>query len=375
MIYKGNNRNLTIEPYEPCPCHLDKKFKFCCYQKAKKDTSAPMAKGFSLGRVNHLIREFYAATDFRTCFAFENNQCSGPIKNAHSLQNNRILNVICENGHLYYFKPEVVDSGPTSVIKKVGKNDASTFFGFCDFHDTELFKPIELFDYTGDIQQKFLFAFRALAVEMHKKLRQLENVKRMFAQRPRIMLDPQFVYMYRVAMSDVNDHQIEYELFKQGFQNGDYTGVRTIHRELQYGVKFAACSSFTVRYDINGKVMNDTFSTKNDRMPSIFLNIYPTPQGTTNILISYLNIDSEVYQNYFNSLDALDDQKLTKYLNYLVIENTENVFFTPSYIESLSENERKSFERSYNSSMNVLERASLLAEGNYYKFDLFNLAP
>ena len=40
---------LKIEAYEPCPCGSEKKFKFCCYSKAK--ASQPKNKITQLGEL------------------------------------------------------------------------------------------------------------------------------------------------------------------------------------------------------------------------------------------------------------------------------------------------------------------------------------
>ena len=43
-------------------------------------------------------------------------------------------------------------------FKKMSRNKASTFFGFCDYHDTEVFKPIELVPYQNTPERHFLMA-------------------------------------------------------------------------------------------------------------------------------------------------------------------------------------------------------------------------
>lgn len=378
MIYTGENRNLKIEAYEPCPCHPEKKFKFCCYDKARKDNSESRIKEkMNIGRVNHFLRTAYAGTDYKTCFGFDSEKCQGTIKSAHTIQNNRILDRLSDAGHLYYFTSEVVREGepPEAIIKKISRNDASAFFGFCDYHDTELFKPIELKEYIGEPIQDFLFAFRSLALELHRKNRWLSTIINMFSERPRVMLDKQFVYLYRVAQADVKDHLTEYNNFKDSYLSNKFDILRTIHRRLSFEVKFATSASFAVQFNLSGDKINDIFNLTVERIPSVYITVYPTKTGNTDIIISHLKMDDSIYKDYLESLEALEDEKFLKYLNYLIIESTENVFFSPSYIESLSEGERQSLVRSYNSSLNTLEKLDLISTDNYYKFNLFNLAP
>lgn len=51
---------------------------------------------------------------------------------------------------------------------KTGRKKATTFTGFCDYHDSKIFSPIENEDYVEENkEQEFLFAYRALAYEHH----------------------------------------------------------------------------------------------------------------------------------------------------------------------------------------------------------------
>jgi len=117
-----------------------------------------------------LSKEFsklYRECKFKKCVFPDQSQCSEKVIKAHSIQKNKILKHIAENGML-------ISSGIESILftkefKKIGVSSASTFFGFCNYHDTILFSEIENKDYVGNIEQKFLHAYRACALEYVKK--------------------------------------------------------------------------------------------------------------------------------------------------------------------------------------------------------------
>lgn len=92
MIFTGNAKNLKIEAYELCPCGSGKKFKFCCYKKAKTFDMESLKKyqHYSDSRLNHEIQKYWEDTDFSTCFGFDQENCRGTIKSAHSIQNNEV---------------------------------------------------------------------------------------------------------------------------------------------------------------------------------------------------------------------------------------------------------------------------------------------
>lgn len=376
MIYTGNNKYLKFDPYEPCPCHPEKKFKFCCYPKAKEKKSKERLNNFSLGRINYEMKRELARTDYKTCFAFDKESCQREIKKAHSIQRNRILNRISIDGHVYQFTYEVTNEGegnlPKTKLKKESWNKVSTFFGFCDYHDTELFRPIEVRDYIGEEIQDFLFAFRALALEMHKKTRFLTSVRNGFEEDPRLLLDPGRVYLYRAAQLDVAYNLRNYEYFKENYESGNFGILKTIYRRLSYEVNFAASASFSVKFDLDGKQIVEPYNLQLEIIPIIFINIYPTQDGQSNIIMSYPLVYKSYYESYFNALEELSEEQFLEYLNFLIIEKTENVYFSPKYIESLNAKEKRSLEQSFLSTIRPSQRLELIIKGNYYNFNLFD---
>ena len=108
----------------------------------------------------------------KSCFAVDNN-CSDNIVKAHSIQNNRILTRIADNGEVIQLKEDIGDEGFGIAPRLVGRRVASVATNFCGMHDTSIFLPIEQRDFApGDLEQEFLFAYRAFAREYHAKLEQ-----------------------------------------------------------------------------------------------------------------------------------------------------------------------------------------------------------
>jgi hypothetical protein len=372
MIFIGDNKNLKIEPYEPCPVHPENKFKFCCYKKAKEEPwNKLMDSRFTDGRVNFITQSHWESTDYHVCFGFDKNNCSGPIKSAHSIQNNRILNRISVGNHVYRFKANAKLDGVSAVLDKISKNKASTFFGFCDYHDSKIFGPIELEEYTGKDIQNFLFAFRSFSLEYHKKTRQLQNVTNIFEKQPRTMLNPEVVYLYKIAQLDVRDYEKDYEVLKSNYLDGRFNCFNTIFRQIDFEVPFAACATFTVENDLFGNRLNDIYNTSSDiKIATLHISVYPI-DGKSNIIISHHKNDEVVYSRYFDQLQSLDQEHLLNYLNHLLIFSTENIYLSPSFIENLTEDQRESLEKSFAASFQPLQAIELIGEGKYFDFNLF----
>lgn len=370
MVQLGfKERDFKLDPYESCPCGSNKKYKFCCYQKARSSKPKDYSE-YSASRMSHVISKHWNNTDFKCCFAADKDNCTSIIKDAHSIQNNRILNRISEDGHLYTIDSDFSSGVPDAVFKKISRNKASTFFGFCDKHDTELFKPIEQFPYIGTEEQNFLFAFRSFASEYHKKIRALENMRNLFKEHPYLLLESSAVRTYKVAKIDVEDYKHNYNLLTGYIDAKDFSSLRSFSKEIGFEVNFAASSFFAVAKDFKGNVLNDIYDLDIEIMPEIYINIFPV-EGKTHIILSYDKKYDYMYQSYFKQLEEADVEDLLRHISYLIIEYSENIYFKPSWIDRLSEKKRKSILESYKSSFMPLKKLELMYKSNYYNFNLF----
>lgn len=96
--------------------------------------------------------------------------CQGGIIKSHSLQKNGVLSLIARGSHVYTFlsqKNMSSDSLAKPALLSVGK--ASTFTGFCHFHDNNTFLPLESCTFQSTQQQTVLLSYRALCLELFKK--------------------------------------------------------------------------------------------------------------------------------------------------------------------------------------------------------------
>lgn len=89
--------------------------------------------------------------------------CSGPIVAAHSVQRNGYgLCMIAEAGHVLALTPD--RTGEPKMVK-IGVRNASTFTGFCGYHDTTIFAPIERSEFELEPEQVFLHLYRSFCRE------------------------------------------------------------------------------------------------------------------------------------------------------------------------------------------------------------------
>lgn len=111
------------------------------------------------------------------CYHFESGvQCNEIIK-AHSIQKNRSLATIVENGHVYRASLRTYKNQNGRInFEKMGINKTTTFMGFCGKHDYELFEPIDNYNLLPTDQQVFLYAYRSICRELFVKENSLELI-------------------------------------------------------------------------------------------------------------------------------------------------------------------------------------------------------
>src|SRR5699024_4598626 len=103
----------------------------------------------------------------KQCLHPNKDECTDKIVKAHAIQNNRILTKIAENGWVKTL------NGTSNLIfqssQEQGRKIATTFTGFCSYHDKKVFQAIEDQPFTATAKQIFLFTYRTMAWHYHKK--------------------------------------------------------------------------------------------------------------------------------------------------------------------------------------------------------------
>jgi len=147
---------------DPCWCKSGEPFAAC---HKNREAQKPESKWAILGHVRKLLGAAYCSHPMASP-----QECKGKIVRAHTLQKSGSLSTICVNKHVYGpDKGGMPDASGVFPFKPIGVNKASTFTGFCQRHDTELFRPLEVEPFTATKEQLFLLAYRALSKEVYAK--------------------------------------------------------------------------------------------------------------------------------------------------------------------------------------------------------------
>ena len=366
---KTMKNKTIIDAYEPCLCGSGEKYKFCCY--LKKDIhfrNSDEARCF--------LKKHKKKLEF--CL-HEGSDCSGKIIKSHSIQNNKILSKLAVEGHVYCVGYDA-DSFAGIDLKKRGRNDATTSTCFCQKHDTEIFKNIERKKYEYSDEQNFLYAYRAFSKAYYDKLEELATQQCLFESCHQQFIESEQVERLRGSILGTHDNEEIKALFNSALDQSDYDAVETVAASLDYEIKFATSFMCPLSYDLRGNLINDVYSLK-DSMKNIFVNIFPE-NGNTYILISWLKIDSNAYEQFKEQFIELqkDRSQFINALNNMVACQSDNFAISPELVDSWDKSTKQFFVTEFLSFMFSSSRA-----GRYIgeeiekdlidfscKFDLFN---
>jgi len=240
---------------------------------------------------NQLFRSLARESRVKQCFCV-GDECSSSIIKAHSVQNNRILRQIAEDGYVIQLRPKDIDGNFEIKSEVIGRKVATVSTNFCGFHDAKIFLPIESKDYQkNNREQEFLFAYRAFAREYHVK-RETTNLLSNAKNLPKVnrsYLD------LALQGSRLTLQQIEKEKiwWNNALRNLDFNKIGTCVMEFNGHYQIAASSAFAVEYELQGNQIND-FSDLNHDLKFTFLSVFP--QGNKNfVLLSFYRKDKKLF--------------------------------------------------------------------------------
>ncbi len=289
-----------------------------------------------------------------------NDPCDGKIVNAHSIQRGKILQSISENGEVFELAFEIHDEiEPSIKFKRVGIKKFSTFSGFCSKHDKKIFQPIEDQPFINSPEQQMIYAYRAIAKELHTK-KESRRLNSIFAKDPVQSMQ---------LIQDINDLK----------RLSDYTYSKLINQNFSEIIHYSfvledvypiACNSiFIPYYDMDG---NSVFSkseynriqTSNppvEESPFIILNVFPEGDKTY-ILVSHVNSRITDF-GFLKVLFNKNNVEFTNSISQIMLTHCENVGFDPKYIDTKFSIEEKTKIQNF-------FKKTMLDRANYYSNDV-----
>ncbi|WP_416739225.1 hypothetical protein ACM1ZW_20765 [Pseudomonas sp. NFX71] len=320
----------NMSPYKPCWCGSDKKWKWCHKDRDKR----PRIK---IGRLLSDMREQFSQGYCSHPDAGPES-CSQKIIRAHTIQRRGGLAEITEEGHVMSVKAGVEDifenEGRTAP-KLDGVRGASTFNGFCGFHDTALFRPVEVGGTTLSLESVFLLTFRAIAYELFTKRAALRGVP---IQRE---MDSGAPFPIQAAIQ--NELHLNAEGMKRGladletlkdrydtaYRQNDLSEFSVYAIEFEEVLPVVACGAFHTEIDFEGNQLQRLGRGKAE-FEQIAFNL-TTLNGVSVAAFGWLGGIGGPSAAFVESFKRLPDSAKSTAVIQLAFEQLENTYMKPSW--------------------------------------------
>jgi len=288
-------------------------------------------------------------------------QCGDPAIRAHSIQNRQTIALLERDNHVIAWQPRFSQAGPDIALRRIGRNDASTFAGFCNQHDTELFRPLDTKPLDGaDREQLFLLAYRGITCELHAIMTGAVQLQSLYTARiERGVESPdssspagqKAVEQMLLAWATWRYRHAYYDepLLRQAFEGVEHEVI-----DLNDQVPCLAASSFITLKDVP----------VDQELIGVAINILPVSETKTVAVFSYAKKDQGVVRA---ALDRIlgSTAYVQKYeLSKLVLSRISNVLISPAHFDQWSAERAKkitdAFLRTVQSQEDVGEDADFM---------------
>lgn len=301
--------------------------------------------------------------------------CGGKIVRAHTIQRSGGLAAIAESGHVISML-----SGAQNIFRndgrieprEVGIGHASTFMGFCDYHDGTTFRPAESADVALTQESCFVLGFRALSYELFTKraaLRNIEIQREMDKGAPfEIQVAIQrYLHVYatglRRGIKDLLQWKNKYDaaLLANRFAAYTYCGFVFKHQ-----LPFACCGAIHPEFDFEGRALQKL---GRDVAPYDFVTLNVTVLDGKSVAVFVWETESNgPAQEFVESFVNIPNGEKAEALARLAFEHFENLHAKPSWWATLPPATRAAAIQRIRSGGPASNRRAdcLLADGHFF---------
>jgi hypothetical protein len=288
-------------------------------------------------------------------------QCDQPAIRAHSIQNRQTIALLEQDNHVLAWQPRFSQAGPDIALRRIGRNDASTFAGFCNRHDTELFRPLDAKPLDGaDPEQLFLLAYRGITCELHAIVTGVVQLQSLYtamvergADRPDSSSPAGQKAVEQMLLSWAT-WRYRHSYYDEPLLRRSFDGVEHDVIDLNGQVPCVAASSFITVKD----------APLNEELIGVAINILPVSETRTVASFSYAKKDQGSVRAALDRILGSTGDVQKYELSKLVLSRISNVLISPRHFDHWGE-ERKdkiagAFVRTVESQQDVGEDADFM---------------
>jgi hypothetical protein len=241
-----------------------------------------------------------------------------------------------------------VDPGGGMLIepRQRGINHATTFFGFCDRHDGELFRPLEAKEFSFDPHQVALLGYRAICRDSYGKEAEIASGD---AALHYVALNPDIGgfweknYGYQIRRLGMLNARKNFSraraVFADIITKRDFGQLRFFGLQFSNAPMYMASSMFLPEWDFNGQKLQD-LSGLEDYFPICFSAW--VANGLSAVVFCWHESADYVCQPFIDSLCDARPRRVANRILSMAFEYSENVVFRSDWWEDLPQRYRRS---------------------------------
>lgn len=333
---------------DPCWCGSGRKYKHCHLNRnAEEPTTRAEALHGMLSSFKH--KECSCPDEWK-------HECNGNIVRAHSLSRRNALGAVTESGHVFSLVPDwsLVFHKDKFVFKRQSARTASTFTGFCEYHDSKIFLDLDQRDFDGSGDLTFLSAYRTLCREIFMKkahLRTIELGKTLDKGREE---DEQIIIQGATSAASDGANSALVELldlkahFEAALKRSNHEAFAYSNFHFPTRPALVTAGGFNPSHDLSGEFLQNldlaTYS------QNVFFSVLPNKDG---FWASFLWLRSHLLMEHFVR-DVERNYCSVGGIYSVALAHIENSFLRPSFWEGLSERHKQALQ--FLMMMDVLHR-------------------
>ena len=287
-----------------------------------------------------LEAEFYTQAKHEVCLHPEApKNCSAGSIRAHTIQRATALRSIAEDAHVLSGRNPRPGDNNEDILTRVGVNEASTFRGFCSYHDNDTFKPSDLAkDITSEVA--FLLSYRALCYEIYMKM---VAVPTLMMYRDHLDAGTNFAAQERTqqilhAMIYTNslgrdEHQRLKANWDEVLLSKNYQDFKWASYTFSTPFPIVTSGAFFPEYDFGAKPLQQ-LDAPIGALALLAFNVIPI-ENLTRAIFGWLD-NKQQGADFLNSLDQLRITDLGAAIIQFCFETSDNIFVRPSWWASLA---------------------------------------
>ena len=231
-------------------------------------------------------------------------------------------------------------------IKSIGINRASTFRGFCQKHDKEIFEPIE--DHALQLTQKHLLLlnYRSLSKEMYYFIQLLANYKRWFVD-PHSD-DPNLYGMLARTLS-VQTGSFSWLMdftqwteMRDALKNSNFSQTFYFAFEFDRAPDILTCAAIPPTTDVYRNELQVPFN--HHQLDTISISLLPY-QGSKGVAIFAWHGNSKVNELFIKALQSVPCCDVPDTIVRFLFHNVKDIYFSPRWWSRLTTEAQESLSQ------------------------------